>query len=116
MGIKKLFNRYRELPSFKERCSKLASDLVNGKAAGNIIDFDEIDKALQKILCENGHIKNYMDRNKSINSTDSVDQRDEVTLYCREIHDDVMKQIEDILSKRNLKLVQDGDDLKIRRE
>ena len=114
MGINKLFNRYRDLPSYSKRYSQLASDLVNGKGAGNIIEFD--DDALRDILFANGHIKKYIDGNGPTNDNQLINQSDEITECCRKIDDDVKKEINDILSKRNLKLVKDGEDYKIKRK
>lgn len=114
MGINTLFNNYRTLTSYSTRCSQLASNLVNGKGAGNIIEID--DEAIHDIFFANGHIENYINSNGPVNDNDLVNQSDKITCCYQKIHEDVIKEINYILSERDLKLSMDGEDLKIKRK
>lgn len=114
MGINKLFNYYRTLTSYSTRCSQLASNLVNGKGAGNIIEID--DEAIDDIFFANGRIKNYIDNNKPVIYNDLRNQSDEITCCYQIIYEDVIKEINNILSKKNLKLSMNEEYLKIKRK
>ena len=114
MGIFTQFKRYRTLPSYERRCSELANKLTDKGKGGVIIEITNED--LKDIFFADGNIERYHDMNTPVDDNDLIIRNDELNYCYREIYDDVIKKIKDILSIKGLRLTEDTCGLKIKRK